>query len=412
MVGEAGSGKTSVVRAAADRAQARLAEGGGVPALSWMPGLPLRRAVGLPVPISDPPATAELLAAVLDGRVLFIDDVQWCDGATLDVVGRLAARRPVVAARRQPPPASPRVGSLDAVAATITLAPLDDTDGRHVVRTLDPALAPWQADEIVRRAAGNPLVIEHLVTCSSGRSAEASTPSGSLRHSVAAQLAELSVVARTSFAALGLLGRPAPPSVLGEGVEELAHAKMVRLERGLVVAHHAVIAELAASMLPAETRSEMHARLARLVTDPAEQARHHAAAGESGLAARCALRAAERAATAAERAEHLSLAATHTSGDRAYAAWTRAAEAFLAAGDDHRAARAARAALRATTAGSTLSPRESEVIALVGSGHTTAAIARRLRLSTGTIETHVRSAMGKLGARTRTEAAVLAADAP
>ena len=50
-----------------------------------------------------------------------------------------------------------------------------------------------------------------------------------------------------------------------------------------------------------------------------------------------------------------------------------------------------------------LSRREAEVMALVGEGLTSATIAARLAVAPSTVETHVKSAMRKLGASTRTE---------
>ena len=54
-----------------------------------------------------------------------------------------------------------------------------------------------------------------------------------------------------------------------------------------------------------------------------------------------------------------------------------------------------------------LSPREAEVIGLVGDGHTSAQIAQLLGVARSTIETQVRSAMVKLGSSTRIEAAAV-----
>ncbi len=44
-----------------------------------------------------------------------------------------------------------------------------------------------------------------------------------------------------------------------------------------------------------------------------------------------------------------------------------------------------------------LTPREREVLALMAEGRTNAAIAKRLWLTERTVETHVRSILGKLG---------------
>ena len=57
-----------------------------------------------------------------------------------------------------------------------------------------------------------------------------------------------------------------------------------------------------------------------------------------------------------------------------------------------------------------LSRREAEVLELLSTGLTGEQVAERLVLSPETIRTHVRNAMGKLQARTRTEAVVRALD--
>jgi len=57
-----------------------------------------------------------------------------------------------------------------------------------------------------------------------------------------------------------------------------------------------------------------------------------------------------------------------------------------------------------------LSSRESQILAMLAQGLTGEEIAQRLVLSPETVRTHVRNAMGKLDARTRTEAVVKALD--
>jgi PAS domain S-box-containing protein len=52
--------------------------------------------------------------------------------------------------------------------------------------------------------------------------------------------------------------------------------------------------------------------------------------------------------------------------------------------------------------------REREVLSLLASGDTDGQIARKLSLSPATVQTHVRNAKGKLGARTRAQAVALA----
>ena len=52
-----------------------------------------------------------------------------------------------------------------------------------------------------------------------------------------------------------------------------------------------------------------------------------------------------------------------------------------------------------------LTDRELEVLRLVVAGDANKSIAKKLDIAVGTVKVHVRSIMGKLGARTRTEAA-------
>ncbi len=91
-----------------------------------------------------------------------------------------------------------------------------------------------------------------------------------------------------------------------------------------------------------------------------------------------------------------------------------AADAGLATllGRVRRALRGHGVTRRPTTGGGTLSPREREALALVGQGLSTRRIAELLGITRHTAETYVKAGMGKLGARTRTEAAVLAAGLP
>lgn len=58
---------------------------------------------------------------------------------------------------------------------------------------------------------------------------------------------------------------------------------------------------------------------------------------------------------------------------------------------------------------SRLSPREREVLGLLADGLQGPEIAQRLFLSLETVRTHIRNAVGKLGARTRVQAAALVA---
>jgi two-component system nitrate/nitrite response regulator NarL len=67
-------------------------------------------------------------------------------------------------------------------------------------------------------------------------------------------------------------------------------------------------------------------------------------------------------------------------------------------------------AMRESEGHALLTPRELEVLAALAEGMTNKAIARRLEISLHTVKFHVESLFRKLGARTRTEAVVRAAE--
>jgi DNA-binding NarL/FixJ family response regulator len=58
-----------------------------------------------------------------------------------------------------------------------------------------------------------------------------------------------------------------------------------------------------------------------------------------------------------------------------------------------------------TTAADTLTPREQEILALLGEGQSNKEIARQLSIGSATVKNHVHSILGKLGVQRRGEAA-------
>lgn len=391
--GEAGIGKTTLVRAAAAAAGATLFEAIALYPLRAVPGLPLRRATASLLP-EDPVQAAGVLSVALAGRTLWLDNAQWADPFTASVAAILAQRAPVTVTVRTSGACNPS-DAFGPARTTLELEALDDEAGAEVAVRSNPALSHEQACAITARAHGNPQLIVHL--------ARDPDPGADLRRSVAGRMAELGVHARTALSALGLLGRAAHRRLLGEGVDELVAAGLaVDAGYGSIACSDQLLAEIGAGLLSADARRSLHARLARLVDDPAERARHHAAAGETAEAMAASLVAASRATTAAEKVAHFSFAAEHAPAPMAARLWQRAAA--HAVGDDARRL-AGRAEPRRP-----LSRRESQVMALVAEGCTSALVAVRLGLSPQTVESHVRSAITKTGARNRTEAAVLAVE--
>ncbi|MEV0721124.1 hypothetical protein AB0H87_41925, partial [Asanoa sp. NPDC050611] len=336
-----------------------------------------------------PAHDANLLAEAVRSRVraglLVIDDLQWADPATVAAVGALAAHTRVAVALRTPHrlPAEAVTALRSAAVGWLTLPPLDASAATGLARRVAPGLGDAGVAEVIRRAGGVPLAVIALARhAAAGRPAPAdrgpdttgalpvagpSAEVDQVAYAVAEALADLTRPARTAMAALGLLGRPADPALLGPGVAELRDAGLVvtlapaadqrtsvnaagpadpveadgdtpsAIEAGdglnggtaaerpggataavnghdagrgasaLVAPASPYVAEVAAGMLDPASRAALHRRLADLTPDR-EAARHLAAAGDDAAASARALAAADAASTAGERAELLLLA--------------------------------------------------------------------------------------------------------
>jgi DNA-binding CsgD family transcriptional regulator len=325
LVGEAGIGKTALLRAASAASGRRTFEGGGLASLSYLSYLPLARAVGENPPSGEADAVADWVAARVDGGLLVLDDLHWADSETLALLPTLAGRVALLGAIRRGDPRTREAlrGCKAAGADLLDVGPLDETAATLLVLAASPELSPARAAAVVAAGAGNALLLEELAR---GEDAEA------LRLGLGARLLRCSEAAQTAMATLGLLGRPAEPALVGPGVAELVDAGLALVD-GLVRPRHALIGELAAGRLTSQERRRLHGMLARTLDDPAESSRHHLAAGDRAAAHRRARQAAADAASPGERARHLALAASTASGPRAAHLRLEAAEALVDVGD-------------------------------------------------------------------------------
>jgi DNA-binding CsgD family transcriptional regulator len=328
LAGGPGIGKSALARAAVQRAgRAPVAVGGGLATLRQVPGLPLSQAIRARLPTDDPSLAAEAVRARVAAGVLLVDDVHWADRFTLDLLPELGRTCRVLVTLRTPSPLS--VGAVQqlhrAAARWLDLGPLSGEAAAALARSVfagrGVAPTPDELAAVLNRGGGNPLAIRLLAT--------STEPEAGAVNTIATTLAELPQPARTALAALGLLGRPADPALLGAGVGALTSAGLVTvLPDGRVAAAVRFIAEVAAGVLPGEQRRDLHGRLADLLADDGEAAAHLAAAGDHAGAAARAVRAAENAPTLGGRAELLLLAAAHDETVRLAAA-AAAADAGL-----------------------------------------------------------------------------------
>ncbi|HEU5126610.1 MAG TPA: LuxR C-terminal-related transcriptional regulator [Glycomyces sp.] len=303
--------------------------GGGLAMLSASPALALERATRARMPADDLPLLAEAVYSRTRGGVLVIDDLQWCDAATLAVLPVLAERLPVAAALRVPNRVpAPALERLLAAATVIEVPDLTDAEAEALVRAAAPALPAHRIAQLTARGGRNPLALTALARRAGDLDAELDFDAvADPAAAAAAAIADLPRPGRTALAALGLLGRPAHPSLLGEGASLLLEAGMVVAEGHYLRPASPWMAEIAAGLLDTAARRAMHTHLAE-ATAGLESARHAHAAGLADRALAAALEAAgDPAAGLSIKAEALLLAAELDPGLR-----VRAARSALEAG--------------------------------------------------------------------------------
>lgn len=333
VVGEAGVGKTSVVRAAVFADGRESFEGGALSTLSWMAYLPIQRALGAGPGSTDAVSVAQLVERTVGPGILMVDDLQWADAATLEVLTLLVGTSCVVTAVRTGDPGSERaLATLERSGySRLDLDALGPASSADVVRRRAPGMTRARVERIVARSGGNPLLLTEL--------AIDEEPSADLRLVIEARVRKLTVGARRTFGLLALAGRPMPLDGIDTVVEEeLGAAGLGAAEGNDMMPRHALIAETYLETLPADERRALHAELAERLDDAGEVARHHAAAGNRRAAHSAAIQALEEATLPVERAEHLALAAETADDKQAVDLRLRAARALSDIGAHARAA--------------------------------------------------------------------------
>ena len=308
LVGEAGIGKTTLLRAAAAASGRPVHEGGGLASLSWRSYFPLARAVGAEPPEGDAAFVAEWLAESIGDDVLLLDDLHWADAHTLRLLPLVGGRITLLGAiRREDGAAAAALEACEAAGLErLDVEPLSSAEADEFLRRSRPRLAAGERQRIVEAARGNALLLSELSN-GDGRSAELG---------LVARIERCPPDARAALATLGLLGRPCPVGLLGADAATLRKLGLVNGD-SVVAPRHALLAEAAVGSLTPAQRRTIHARLATRIDDPGESARHHLAAGEPAHARRKALVAARAATRRADRAQHLATAALASNGKRA-----------------------------------------------------------------------------------------------
>jgi tetratricopeptide (TPR) repeat protein len=253
--------------------------------------------------------------------VLTIEDVQWADGASIELLDELRRGLDqvpvaiVLFARSDPDaPALPLTVDLD-----ISLAPLSVAASRAIAGRLVPSLAADALDDIARRAGGNPFFVEELarVAAESPGQQGGQLPD-SVELAIQARLDRLSAPARRAIHAASVVGRtfdraslvaalaaPVAVDVLDRALADLERRQLITPILGEAGAaagastaageryafHHVLVRDVAYEQIEPDARRRIHAALAdhldgrgaAVRRDPALRlalARHRDAAGD------------------------------------------------------------------------------------------------------------------------------------
>ena len=322
LLGEAGIGKSVLLRSAAEASERQAFHALCLAGLSWYAYLPIARAVGAEPPWGDPAHVADWLLGEVAGGVLVLDDLHWADAETVALLPHLVGRVPLLAAiRRGDPGAAAAVAACAEVGfSVLDVKPLADEDARRIVIGVRDSLSAETVDRIVGEAGGSPLLLEELAHGNGLRT---------LRLGLRARLSRCSPGAQRSMAILGVLGRPAEPPLAGAGLAELAEAGLLA-PGPLAAPRHSLLGEMAASFVHECELRQIHAQLAKRLADPGEAARHHLAAGNTAAAHNEALRATRGTTRPGDRARNLKLAATTAAPAARDRLLLEAAEALVA----------------------------------------------------------------------------------
>lgn len=246
-------------------------------------------------------------AALLADHVVVVDDLQWADASSLDllrlVIDRGSARAVLFAYRPEEVSRTSAVAALLAdIAERASAVVLDPLDTRAVRRLVQPDEV---ADVLAAETDGTPFAVLAAVRAL-GAVAEAdrwlvwgsdpvtrarTAARAGQRRAVLARAERTSTTAQELLSLLALLGRPTPASLLaaatGQPVAEVLSALVDLSVAGLVrgdpqgfTPAHDMVAETLRDELDAASRARLHALLAPAVVRADERARHLAGSGD------------------------------------------------------------------------------------------------------------------------------------
>ncbi len=246
---------------------------------------------------------AHLIAGGFDDSpgVVFIDDLQWCDPASLDALAYVARRLDrrrlllVCARRTDEPDPERRYAQLAELGERITLTRLTRED--VVTLASQSGLDAITAERVFRESEGLPLFVAELMSADDGASAGTG---GGVREMLEARLDAVGEMSAQVLSAAAIIGRTFDAddlrTISGRSEEEVALALEELTGRGLVAERehgydfsHERLRSVAEQRVGRARRRLLHGRIARALMarhgDHAIIARHLELAGDDERAA-------------------------------------------------------------------------------------------------------------------------------
>jgi DNA-binding CsgD family transcriptional regulator len=299
VVGAAGIGKTTVARAALGEDRR---ETGALATLRSVPLFPFTRLMSRASREAPGLSVERTVRALLrqGSTPLLVDDLQWADDASLEVLAALAGRIPLVVTIRATGEGSEAARAVVELLGgePVELEPLAPDASTALVRAAYPELARREQERIVAAAGGVPLLLHELP--------KGTRASVTLVGVLLERMAGLSPAGQEAAERLAVLGRPASDTELGPGASELVDAGFATNWQNQTGFVHMLLGEVIEEQMGDRSRA-VRQRLAPLV-DKAEAARLLEAAGDRAHARALALEAAETELDPRHRAELLVLA--------------------------------------------------------------------------------------------------------
>jgi DNA-binding CsgD family transcriptional regulator len=232
--------------------------------------------------------------------VVAVDDIQWLDPASERVLAFAAPRLPagvrLLLARRHDASGKGAEQLRDLspeVAVRVVLGPLSLASLRHLIHERTGWSVPRPLlTRLAATSGGNPLYALEIARALARRPVdpawgEALPVPATLQELVATRVEALSDGAQEVLLVASALSRPTDTLVVkasgadgAAGLAEARKAEVITQERGRIRFTHPLLAAAVYGGAPPEARRRLHRRLAGVVTDPDERARHLAAGSE------------------------------------------------------------------------------------------------------------------------------------